>query len=81
VAQLGGRGGSMGESWQLNGGGVAAQWGRRGGSMGEAWRLNGGGVAALWGRRAADCQSPVGLPPGMALGCGLTSMRGDREEK
>ncbi len=28
----------------------------------------------------ADCQSPDGLPPGMALGCGLTSVRGDRRE-
>jgi hypothetical protein len=28
----------------------------------------------------ADCQSPGGLPPGMELGCGLTSVRGDRRE-
>jgi hypothetical protein len=28
----------------------------------------------------ADCQSPGGLPPGMALGCGLTSVRGNRGE-
>jgi hypothetical protein len=28
----------------------------------------------------ADCQSPGGLPPGMALGCGLTSVRGNRKE-
>ncbi len=28
----------------------------------------------------ADCQSSCGLPPGMALGCGLTSVRGDRGE-
>jgi hypothetical protein len=27
-----------------------------------------------------DCQSPSGLPPGMELGCGLTSVRGDRGE-
>jgi hypothetical protein len=27
-----------------------------------------------------DCQSPGGLPPGMALGCGLTSVRGNRGE-
>ncbi len=26
----------------------------------------------------ADCQPPGGLPPGMVLGCGLTSVRGDR---
>jgi hypothetical protein len=29
----------------------------------------------------ADCQSPGGLPPGMALGCRLTSVRGNRGEK
>ncbi len=28
----------------------------------------------------ADCQSSGGLRPGMALGCGLTSVRGDRGE-
>ncbi len=28
----------------------------------------------------ADCQSPGGLPPGIALGCKLTSVRGDRGE-
>jgi hypothetical protein len=28
----------------------------------------------------ADCQSPGGLPPGMALGCRLTSVRGNRGE-
>ncbi len=28
----------------------------------------------------ADCQFPGGLPPGMALGCGLTSVRGSRGE-
>ncbi len=28
----------------------------------------------------ADCQSPGGLPPGIALGCELTSVRGDRGE-
>jgi hypothetical protein len=28
----------------------------------------------------ADCQSPGGLPSGMALGCGLTSVRGNRGE-
>jgi hypothetical protein len=28
----------------------------------------------------ADCQSSGGLPPGMALGCRLTSVRGDRGE-
>jgi hypothetical protein len=28
----------------------------------------------------ADCQSPSGLPPGMALGCGVTSVRGNRGE-
>ncbi len=28
----------------------------------------------------ADCRSPGGLPLGMALGCGLTSVRGNRGE-
>ncbi len=28
----------------------------------------------------ADCHSPGGLPPGMELGCGLTSVWGNREE-
>ncbi len=28
----------------------------------------------------AECQSSGGLPPGMALGCGLTSARDDRGE-
>jgi hypothetical protein len=28
----------------------------------------------------ADCQSSGGLPPGMAFGCGLTSVGGDRGE-
>jgi hypothetical protein len=27
-----------------------------------------------------DCQSPGGLPPGIAVGCGLTSVRGKRGE-
>ncbi len=30
--------------------------------------------------RTADCQSPGGLPPRMALGCGLTSVRDNRGE-
>jgi hypothetical protein len=28
----------------------------------------------------ADCQSPGGLPPGIALGCGLTSDRSSSRE-
>jgi hypothetical protein len=28
----------------------------------------------------ADCQSPGGLPPGMALGCRLTSVRATEEK-
>jgi hypothetical protein len=28
----------------------------------------------------ADCQSSGGFPPGMALGCGLTSVRSDKGE-
>ncbi len=55
----------------------------------EAWWLNGSAPeccpAVLGSNPAspqptADCQSPDGLPPGMALGCGLTSVRVDRGE-
>jgi hypothetical protein len=62
-------------------GGVVAQW--------EAWWLNGSVpdcCPAVPGSNPAspqptiDCQSPGGLPPGMALGCGLTSVRGNRGE-
>jgi hypothetical protein len=79
VAQLGRRGGSMG---------------RCGGSIGQAWRLNGQvwwlngstpdccpavpGSNPASPQPTADCQSPGGLPPGMAFGCRLTSVRGDR---
>jgi hypothetical protein len=90
---LGRHGGSKGgmvahrEAWWLKG--------RHGGSKGgmvahrEAWWLNGSAPdccpAVLGSNPAspqptADCQSPDGLPPGMALGCGLTSVRGDRGE-
>ncbi len=70
-------------------GGVVAQCGRRGGSMGEAWWLNGSvpdccpavpGSNPASPQPTADCQSPGRLPPGMALGCGLTSVRGNRGE-
>ncbi len=62
---------------------------RRGGSMPEAWWLNGSvpdccpavpGSNPAPPQPTADCQSPVGLPPGMTLGCGLTSVRGNRGE-
>ncbi len=38
-----------------------------------------GSNLASWGD-TADCQSSGGLPPGMALGWGLTSVRGNRGE-
>ncbi len=81
LAQLGRPGGSMG---------------RCGGSIGQAWWHNeqvwwlngstpdccpavpGSNPASL--QPTADCKSPGGLPPGMALGCRLTSVRGDRGE-
>ncbi len=71
------------EAWWLNGG-------RHGGSMvWEAWWLNGSapdycpavlGSNPVSPQPTADCQSPDGLPPGMALGWGLTSVRGNRGE-
>ncbi len=62
-------------------GGVVAYW--------EAWWLSGSApdfCPAVPSSHPAspqptvDCQSYCGLPPGMALGCGLTSVRGDRGE-
>ncbi len=53
----------------------------------EVWWLNGGALdccPAVPGSNpaspqpTADCQSPGGLPPGMALACELISVRGDR---
>ncbi len=55
----------------------------------EAWWLNGSvpdccpavpGLNPASPQPTADCQSPGGLPPGMALGCRLTSVRGNRGE-
>jgi hypothetical protein len=80
VVALGKHGGSLGsvvahrEAWWLN-------W--------EAWWLNGSapdccptvpGSNPASPQPTAHCKSPGGLPPGMALGCGLTSVRGDRGE-
>jgi hypothetical protein len=59
------------------------------GKFWEAWWLNGSapdccpavlGSDPVSPQPTADCQSPDGLPPGMALGWGLTSVRGDRGE-
>ncbi len=36
------------------------------------------GLNPAFPKPTADCQSSGGLPPGMALGCGLTSVRGNR---
>jgi hypothetical protein len=74
------RGGSLG--------GVVAL-GRRGGSGREVWWLNGSapdccpavpGLNPTSSQPTAECQSPGGLPPGMALGCRLTSVRVNRGE-
>jgi hypothetical protein len=55
----------------------------------EAWWLSGSapdccpavpGSNPASPQPTADCQSSGGMPPGMALGCGLTSVRGDRGE-
>ncbi len=68
-------------------GGVVAHQGRRGGSFREAWWLFGSapdccpavlGSNPVSPQPTADCQSSCGLPPGMALGCRLTSVRGNR---
>ncbi len=54
---------------------------------GKVWWLNGSapdccpavpGSNPASPQPTADCQSPGGLPPGIALGCELTSVRGDR---
>jgi hypothetical protein len=77
---IGRLGGSMGgvvaqrEMWRLNR---------------EAWWLNGSatdycpavpGSNPASSQPTADCQSSGGLPPGIALGCRLTSVRGNRGE-
>ncbi len=58
-------------------------------TSGEGWWFNGSMpdcCPAVLGSNpespppTADCQSPGGLPPGMELGCGLTSGKGDRGE-
>jgi hypothetical protein len=70
------------EAWWLSEGGMVAQFR-------EAWWLSGSapdccpavpGSNLASPQPTADCQSSGGLPPGMALGCGLTSVRGDRGE-
>jgi hypothetical protein len=59
----------------------------QGGVVAQAWWLRGSipdccpAVPSLnptSPQPTADCQPPGGLPPGMALGCGLTSVRSDR---
>ncbi len=74
-------GGSMRESWWLN---RESWWLNR-----KSWWLNGSmldccpavpGSNPASPQPTADCQSPGGLPPGMAIGCGLTSLRGNRGE-
>ncbi len=56
---------------------------------GGAWWLNGSagnccpavpGSNTVSLQPTADCQTPGGLPPGMAIGCELTSVRGNRGE-
>ncbi len=55
----------------------------------EAWWLSGSvpvccpavpGSNPASPQPSADCKSSGGLPSGMALGCGLTSVRGNRGE-
>jgi hypothetical protein len=89
VDQLGRHGGSIREAWWINQGGMVDQLGRHGGSIREAWWINGSvpdccpavqGSNLVSPQPTADFQSPGGLTPGMALGCGLTSVRGNRGE-
>ncbi len=63
--------------------------GRHGGSVREAWWLSGSvpdccpavpGSNPASPQPTSDCQSSGGLPPGMVLGCGLTSVRDDGGE-
>jgi hypothetical protein len=70
-------------------GGVVGKCERLGGSMWETWWLIGSTTdccPAILGLNpasplpTADCQSPGRLSPGMALGCELTSVRGNRGE-
>jgi hypothetical protein len=65
------------------------QSGRHGGSIREAWWINGTvpdcchavpGLNLVSPQPTADCQSPGGLTPWMAIGCWLTSVRSDRGE-
>jgi hypothetical protein len=72
--QLGRSGGSIREVWWLNR---------------EAWWFNGSapdccpavpGSNLVSPQPTADCQCAGELPPGMALGCGLTFVRGNRGE-
>jgi hypothetical protein len=83
VAQYGRRGGSIWEAWWLNMGDVVAQLG---GAVAQSGR-HGGSSGGMMAQKepespqpTADCQSPGGLPPGTALGCRLTSVRGNRGE-
>ncbi len=65
--------------WWLNGwGGVVAQWRGGGSALDCCPAVLGSNPASP--QPTADCQSPGGLPPGMALACELTSVRGDRGE-
>ncbi len=56
-----------------------AQLGRRGGSVVARLTVVLGSNPAS-PLPTAECQSSSGLPTGMALACGLTSVRGDRGE-
>ncbi len=63
--------------------------GKYDGQTWEAWWLNGiapgccpeaPGFNPMSPQPTADYQPPGGLPPGMVLGCGLTSVSGNRGE-
>jgi hypothetical protein len=65
------------------------EWDGEVAQCGKVWWLNGSALdccPAVPGSNpaspqpTADCQSSAGLPPGIALACELTSVRGDRRE-
>jgi hypothetical protein len=84
---MGRRGGSVVGGVVAQWGGVVAQWLEAWWLNLEVWWLNGSvpdccpavpGSNPAPPQPKADWQFPGVLPPGMALGCGLTSVRGQQ---
>ncbi len=75
---------SISEAWWLN---WEARWLNMGGVVAQSER-HGGSSGGMMAQKepespqtTANCQSPGGLPPGMSLGCRLTSVRGQQRRK